>query len=145
MLFGQDRDRLRKLYCQAWESRRQGKPLQPLQAQIVAVIEKHPEYQAVMEKPEQALGREYLPELGETNPFLHMAIHLTIQEQIDTNRPAGIRELYKRLLMKTGDRHALEHKLMECLAEMIWRAQKDGKAPDEDQYLACIKSMATSD
>jgi len=66
MLFGQDRDQLRTFYCKAWESQRQGKPLQPLQAQIVSVIEKHPEYQAMLEKPEQALGREYLPELGET-------------------------------------------------------------------------------
>jgi hypothetical protein len=142
MLFGQDRDQLRKFYCQAWESQRQGKTLQPLQAQIVAVIEKHPEYHALLENSEQAVAREYLPELGETNPFLHLAMHLAIQEQIDTNRPAGIRELYHRLLMKTGDRHELEHKLMECLAEMIWQAQKDDKAPDEKRYLACIKSIA---
>jgi hypothetical protein len=141
MLFGQDRDQLRTFYCKAWESQRQGKPLQPLQAQIVSVIEKHPEYQAMLEKPEQALGREYLPELGETNPFLHMSMHLAIREQLDTNRPAGIRDLYHRLLIKTPDNHELEHKLMECLAEMIWQAQKDGKAPDEVRYLSCIKSI----
>ena len=145
MLFGQDRDQLRKFYCQAWESHCQGKPLEPLQARIVAVIEQHPEYQAVLENSEQALAREYLPELGETNPFLHIAMHLAIQEQIDTNRPAGIRELYNRLLIKTGDRHELEHKLMECLAEMIWQVQKYGKTPDEKRYLACIKSIAAED
>jgi len=145
MLFGQDRDQLRKFYCKAWESQRQGKPLEPLQAQIVSVIEKHPEYQALLEIPEQALAREYLPELGETNPFLHMSMHLAIQEQVDTNRPTGIRDLYNRLLIKTGDPHQLEHKLMECLAEMIWQAQKDGKAPDEEQYVACIKSIADDD
>lgn len=145
MLFGQDRDQLRTFYCKAWESQRQGKPLQPLQAQIVSVIEKHPEYQAMLEKPEQALGREYLPELGETNPFLHMSMHLAIREQLDTNRPAGIRDLYHRLLIKTPDNHELEHKLMECLAEMIWQAQKGGEAPDEARYLSCIRSIAEND
>ena len=99
MLFGQDRDQLRNFYCEAWEAQRQGKPLEPLQAQVVSVIEKHPEYHALLENPERALGREYLPELGETNPFLHLAMHLAIQEQVDTNRPTGIRDLYHRLLI----------------------------------------------
>lgn len=142
MLFGQDRDQLRKLYFQAWESQRRGRPLDPLQRQIVTVIEKHPEYQPLLENPEQALARDYLPELGETNPFLHMGLHLAIQEQVDTNRPAGIRDLYNSLLVKTGNRHELEHKLMECLAEMIWQAQKHGNTPDEEQYLACVESIA---
>jgi len=142
MLFGQDRDQLRKFYCEAWESQRQGKPLEPLQAQIVSVIEKHPEYHAFLENPDRALGKEYLPELGETNPFLHLAMHLAIQEQVDTNRPTGIRDLYNGLLIKYADNHGVDHKLMDCLAEMIWQAQKDGKAPDENRYLACIKSIA---
>ena len=142
MLFGQDRDQLRQFYCQAWEARRQGKTLEPLQAQIVAVIEKHPEYQTLLENADRALGKEYLPETGETNPFLHMGMHLAIEEQVSTDRPGGIRELYSNLLIKTGDPHVLQHKLMECLAEMIWKAQKDGKPPDEAQYLACIKTLA---
>ncbi len=145
MLFGQDRDQLRRFYCQAWEARREGRPLEPLQAQIVAAIEQHPEYQPLLEDTDQALGREYLPEAGETNPFLHLGMHLAIQEQVGTDRPTGIRELYSRLLRKTGDSHEVEHKLMDCLAEMIWRAQKDGQAPDEQQYLACIRSLAGED
>jgi hypothetical protein len=142
MLFGQDRDQLRTFYCHAWDAHRQGKPLEPLQVQIVAVVEKHPEYQSLLENPDQALGREYLPELGETNPFLHMGMHLAIQEQVSTDRPAGIRDLYNGLLIRTGNAHEVEHKLMECLAEMIWNAQKEGKTPDEAQYLACIKTLA---
>jgi len=142
MLFGQDRDQLRRMYCQAWQQYREGQVLEPLQAQIVAVIEQHPEYQPLLENPERALGREYLPELGETNPFLHMGMHLAIQEQVDTDRPAGIRDLYRRLAAKTGDTHALDHGLMECLAEMIWQAQRDGSVPDEQRYLSCIRAMA---
>ncbi len=142
MLFGQDRDQLRKMYCQAWESQRQGRPLEPLQKQIVAVIQKHPEYHYLLDNPDQAVAKEYLPEFGETNPFLHMGLHLAVQDQIDTDRPAGIRDLYNRLLLKTGDPHEVEHQLMECLAEMIWRSQKHGKIPDEKQYLACLESIA---
>jgi len=142
MLFGQDRDQLRGMYLQAWAAHREGRPLEPLQAQIVAVIEQHPEYHRLLENADQAMGREYLPEDGATNPFLHMGMHLAIREQVGTDRPAGIRALYQQSLMHTPDAHRLEHKLMDCLAEMIWQAQRDGVAPDEAHYLVCIKKLA---
>ena len=142
MLFGQDRDQLRAFYCQAWQDHRRGKPLQPLQAQIVSVIERHPEYHALLEHPERALSRDYLPESGQTNPFLHMGMHLAIQEQVSTNRPPGIRDLYRQLSLRCADEHQLQHQLMECLAEMLWQAQRDGTVPDEARYLGCIRALA---
>ena len=142
MLFGQDRNQLRSMYCEAWSRRRQRLPLDPLQTEIVAVIEQHPEYHPLLENANQALGREYLPELGETNPFLHMGMHLAIREQVGTDRPAGIRKLYQQLAVGNTDLHALDHQLMECLAEMIWQAQRDGSVPDEERYLNCIGILA---
>ncbi|MGD2076212.1 MAG: DUF1841 family protein [Gammaproteobacteria bacterium] len=142
MLFGQDRHQLRRTYCQAWAARRQGRPLEPLQAQIVAVVEQHPEYQRLLEDPDRSMSMEYSPESGETNPFLHMGMHLAIREQVDTDRPRGMRELYRRLLGSVGDAHALEHRLMECLAEALWQAQREGRAPDESRYLACVRTLA---
>lgn len=142
MLFGQDRDQLRGFYCRTWQDYRQGKPLQPLQAQIVAVIEQHPEYQSLLEHPERALSGEYLPEAGQTNPFLHMGMHLAIQEQVSTDRPAGVRDLYRQLLVRYPDAHQLQHRLMECLGEMLWQAQRDGRAPDEAHYLDCVRALA---
>ena len=142
MLFGQDRDQLRAFYCQAWRDHRGGKPLQPLQAQIVSVIERHPEYHALLEHPERALSRDYLPESGQTNPFLHMGMHLAIREQVSTDRPPGIRDLYRQLSLRCTDEHQLQHQLMECLAEMLWQAQRDGTVPDEARYLDCIRALA---
>jgi len=142
MLFGQDRDQLRGVYVEAWNFYRLGKTLNPLQAQIVAVIEQHPEYHSLLENADRAVSRDYLPELGETNPFLHMGMHLAIQEQIGSDRPAGIRKLYEQLLAKRTDSHDLQHQLMEYLAEMIWQAQRDGELPDEERYIACIKTLA---
>ncbi len=141
MLLGQDRNQLRGIYVQAWNFYRQGKSLEPLQAQIVAVIEQHPEYHSLLENADQAIDRDYLPELGETNPFLHMSMHLAIQDQVSTDQPAGIRKLYRQLRARITDRHELQHKLMECLAEMIWQAQKTGTPPDEAHYLDCLRSL----
>jgi hypothetical protein len=145
MLFGQDRDQLRRVYCEAWQRHRQSLPLEPLQAQIVAVVERHPEYHALLENPEQALGREYPPEMGATNPFLHMGLHLAIQEQISTDRPGGIRDLYRRLNEVCDDSHSADHRMMECLAEMIWQSQRDGTAPNEQRYLECIAKVSRRD
>lgn len=142
MIFGQDRDQLRKLYCAAWNNHRTGTPLEPLQAQIVQVVKLHPEYHALLENPERSLAREYLPENGETNPFLHMGMHIAIQEQVATNRPAGITSLYEQLLLEFGDAHDLQHRMMECLGEMIWKAQRDNRMPDEQHYLDCVQSIA---
>lgn len=133
---------MRGVYVEAWNLYRQGKSLNPLQTRIVAVIEQHPEYHSLLENTDQALGRDYLPELGETNPFLHMGMHLAIQDQIATDRPAGIRKLYEQLQAKVTDDHELQHNLMECLAEIIWQAQRDGELPNEERYIACIKTLA---
>ncbi len=142
MLFGQDRNQLRRMYCEAWSRHRQQLPVEPLQSEIVAVIEQHPEYHPLLENPDKALGKEYPPELGETNPFLHMGIHLAIREQVGTDRPKGIRALYQQLSVNSTDLHELDHRLMECLAEMIWQAQRDGSMPDEERYLDCVRALA---
>jgi hypothetical protein len=142
MLFGQDRDQLRRMYCEAWSRHQQHLHMDPLQAEIAAVVAQHPEYHALLENPDQAVGKEYLPDLGETNPFLHMGMHLAIREQVGTNRPEGILTLYQQLALGCDDLHHLDHQLMECLAEMIWQAQRDGSMPDEDRYLECMKKLA---
>jgi hypothetical protein len=144
MLYGNDRERMREVYCQAWARHRQGKPLQPLHARIVDVARQHPEYHRLLEDPEQSLHRDYPPELGETNPFLHMAMHLAIREQVETDRPPGIRGLYAALLRESGDSHRLEHGFMDCLAEALWQAQRDGGEPDEHRYLACLRKLGGS-
>jgi len=141
MLFGQDRNQLRSYYADVLKKLKQGQPLTPLEEQIAAVLQAHPEYQNLLGSSEQMLGKEYLPEFGQTNPFLHMGLHLGLREQIATNRPAGIRKLMQRLLRKMQDPHATEHAAMELLAEAIWQAQRDGQPPDDNRYLAKLKQL----
>jgi len=139
MIFSQNRDQLRQFYCEVWRKHGAGLALEPLEGQIRDVILLHPEYHSLLENPEQALGREYLPEFGATNPFLHMGLHLAIHEQLSTDRPAGIRALVIGLRSRWTDMHALEHQMMECLAESLWRSQRDGIPPDEVEYLDCLR------
>ena len=141
MLYGSDRDDLRRAYVDAWSKSRTGRALEPLERLLAGVIEEHGEYHAMLESPD-ALAREFLPEAGRSNPYLHMGLHVAIREQLATDRPSGVRGLYARLLPRFADAHRLEHALMECLAETLWDAQRAGTAPDEARYLDRVRRIA---
>lgn len=140
-MFGQDRDEIRQTYLTAWQRAQAGEALDPTQRAIADVVADHPEYQTLLSDPETALARDYTPEQGETNPFLHMGLHLALREQVGTDRPTGIRPLHARLAGRLGDEHEAEHRMMECLGQALWEAQRSGRAPDEAAYLECLKGL----
>ncbi len=141
-MFGNDRTQMRRMFTDSWTKMQQGMPLEPLEQLVAEIVRQHPEYHAMLEKPDSALQRDFLPEGGETNPFLHMAMHISIKEQLATERPAGIGDLYRQLVSRKGDPHEVEHLLMECLGEMLWEAQRNGTLPDEITYLECVRRLA---
>lgn len=139
MLFSQDRSTLRQMYFDAWRKSRNGEPLTPLEDQIASVIAMHPEYHAAMEGDTE--DRDFRPEDGKTNPFLHMGLHLAIREQIGTDRPAGIRAAYDALCTKLGDPHDAQHRMLDVLAETLWDAQRNNQPPDEARYLERLRRL----
>lgn len=142
MFHQQDRQELRRYYYRAWAKARAGEPLEPLEAIIADVIGHHPEYHGLLENADDdGLDRDYLPEGGQTNPFLHLGLHIAVREQLAANRPAGLIDIYRSLSAKSGDAHSTEHRMMECLAEVMWQAQRDGAAPDEQIYLARLRRL----
>ncbi len=137
MIFGQDRTSLRQTWREAWRKARDNQPLSPLEDQIVRVVEMHPEYHRTLESA-GAIERDYTPETGESNLFLHMGMHLAIHEQVSTDRPPGIAAIYRKAL-KNGDAHAVEHRFIECLGRMLWEASRSNQPPDEQAYLTCLR------
>ena len=137
-MISDQREQLRQFYCDSWNKHlKQQEKLNPLEQQVVAVIKEHPEYHTLLENTEASIGADYLPEMGDSNPFLHLGMHLGLREQISTDRPPGIAELYQRLVAKKGVQDA-EHEMIECLAEAIWQAQQNQTAPDDITYLDCL-------
>jgi hypothetical protein len=141
MLFGQNRDELRRFYVTAWRKHNEKRPIEPLEGMIIDIIAMHPEYHSLLADEEQALSHDYSPEQGQTNPFLHMGMHIAIREQLSTQRPAGINPAYEALMKQLGDNHQAEHRMMECLGEAMWQAQRNNTAPDEVAYLACLQTL----
>jgi len=140
-MFNPTRDEAREFLIGAWRKRREGALLEPMEDLAVQLIEKHPEYHAVLENPARFQDRNYLPEQGETNPFLHLMMHLSIEEQISINQPPGVRAHFVRLTRHFASEHDAQHHMMECLSEMIWQAQRNNTAPDADGYLSCMEKI----
>lgn len=132
---------MRRFFTEAWRKHRAGEPLQPLEQLIARIVQQHPEYHGILEQPEAVLEQDFPPEAGMSNPFLHMGMHISLQEQVVTDRPAGISAVYRELSHKAGDPHEAEHQLMECLGRMLWEAQQSNTAPDEKDYLECARNL----
>jgi hypothetical protein len=140
-MFSPDRTQMRRLFVEAWRKAKTQQALQPIEQLIAEVARQHPEYHRLLEAGESALDKEFLPEDGQTNPFLHMGMHISLQEQIGVDRPPGIRQLYQQLAAHNADVHETEHQLMECLGLSLWQAQRNGGMPDEQAYLECARKL----
>ena len=137
-MFEPSRDQARDFFFETWRKYRAGQPLVGLETVALDVVLAHPEYHPALADPERFRDRDYLPELGESNPFLHLSMHLSLEEQLAIDQPPGIASRFAALAARRGDRHVAMHDAMECLAEMMWRSQRDHAPPDGAAYLECL-------
>jgi len=142
MFDSMNREELRTMMCDAWQKYKNKLPMTPLETQITDVINLHPEYQKFFDAPGKYKDKDYLPELGEVNPFLHVSLHISIREQVGTDRPAGIQQLYQQLVVKhQGDHHTVEHRMFEVLIEMMCAIQRGEMMYDDNVYLEKLKAI----
>lgn len=129
---------VRNFFFELYQKFENKEALSELEKIAYCVILAHPEYNHVLNNKPKYLDSIWPIENGETNPFLHLSMHLTILEQLSINQPFGIRDLFQKLVDKFKDKHESEHHLIDCLGEMLWQAQKSQTPPDPTVYLACI-------
>ena len=138
-MFNPSREQVRNFFFDAWRKYREGRPLEGLETVGVEVMLLHPEYHHVLDDPDRFLDREYMPEDGQANPFLHMSLHVAVEEQLAIDQPPGIRGEFDRILADRGDRHDALHVVLECLGEVVWAAQRVRAVPDGASYLECLR------
>lgn len=142
MITNPNKDELRQVFFDTFDKWQNQKPMTSMESILVDIFEKHPEYHFMFKDPEKYKAQEFFPELGDTNPYLHMSLHMALLEQLATNRPAGIRDIYQNLYEKYhGDEHHVQHLMMEQIASEMYAAQQGQSLPDEQKYLHALKSL----
>ena len=129
-----------RFFFDTWRKYRAGETLSALEEMVLAVIALHPEYHPLFDDAKRNLERDYAPEDGAINPFLHLSLHLAIDEQLSIDQPPGLTAEFARIAAASGSVHDAKHALLECLAETIWQAQRAGGPPDQAFYLSCVAS-----
>jgi hypothetical protein len=142
-MFQPSREDVRRFFCAAWAKHCAGQPTSAQERIAIACILEHPEYHALLGRPDEALERDFPVEAGQQNPFLHLSMHLALEEQSSIDQPQGIQALLEGLRQRLGERHAAAHEAMECLGEILWRTQRGTLAADMDiinrEYLECLQ------
>ena len=142
-MFAPSQHDVRRFFCDTAAKLRDGRPLTALEALAAQWIDAHPEYRADLADVEAALAASYTVDEGRTNPFLHLAMHLSISEQCSIDQPTGIRAAVEQLAARRQSLHEAHHEVMECLGEMIWASQRSGLPPDGLAYLEAVRQRAT--
>ena len=145
-MFTPSRDDVRRFFCAAWRKHNDGSLVEPIEATALKWIVMHPEYHALLADEAQALARDFSVEQGQGNPFLHLSMHLALEEQLAIDQPPGIVAAFGRLAARSGDEHAAAHEAMECLGEIVWNAQRATLPVDaaaiNAAYLDCLHRRA---
>ena len=138
-MFAPSRDEARRFVIGAWTKFRAGEPLSDIERLVASLVAMHPEYQPLIEEGERHLEREWTPDGGAANPFLHLSLHLAVAAQLAIDPPPGIRAEFERLREARGDEHAALHAVLECLGETMWQAQRLRPGPGAGVYLDCLR------
>ena len=142
-MFNPSRNEVREFFFAIWSKAQAGSVLTPLEAMALSVVQAHPEYHDVLSNPDRYREREWTPEGGETNPFLHLSVHLAIEEQLSIDQPPGIRSIVQTLESKLGNAMDARHAVMDCLVEQVWQAQRNGVPFNNEAYLDCLRRRSS--
>jgi hypothetical protein len=140
-IFNPTREEVRRFFCDTWKKKTEEHILTPMEMIASDWMVQHPEYHALLSDPEGAVAQDYTPERGETNPFLHLSMHLSISEQISINQPPGIKAIAEKLAKKLGSAHEAQHAMMECLGQVMWESQREGQALSPEKYLEVLQKL----
>ncbi|ETD71153.1 hypothetical protein V757_06850 [Pelistega indica] len=136
-MFNPTRDQVREFFLSTWQKHQNKSVLAPIESIALKWILEHPEYHSLLSSAE-AKEQEFSISKGQTNPFLHLSMHLAIEEQISINSPPGIKNIFEQLAQKSNPHEAM-HEIMECLGQVIWESQRLGTPLNNNLYLELLQ------
>ena len=91
-MFNPSQEDVRRFFCAVYAKSQNAQPMDAIETLAGQWIAEHPQYHADLGDEEAAISRVYAEGSGQTNPFLHLSMHLSISEQCSIDQPRGIRQ-----------------------------------------------------
>ncbi len=126
-----------EIFFSAWEKHLRGEKLDSLETQIRKIIEMHPQVHELIEATLSSSAN--LTDI-DTEAFMHLAFHSILIEMISSDQPPGVRRLYDQLVVKAGDKHEAQHRMMTIIFD--WLVQEevfDLKQIDGEKLLSSMR------
>jgi hypothetical protein len=136
---------VRRFFCTIYAKAKTNQALEAIETIASLWIDEHPEYHAELADEATALASMQRQEDANSNPFLHLSMHLSISEQCSIDQPRGIRQAVELLTHRLDSLHDAHHAVMDCLGQMLWESQRAGRPPDGQAYIDCVQRQATRD
>lgn len=123
----------RVFFLQAWKKHLQGSKLSDLESQVRDVLLLYPQYIS-------ELNQDKTYPL-EDNPYIQMGLHLTVWDQVRTNRPEGIRPWFLEACVANSQKE-VEQLMLMVLRQTVYVSYQAGNLPCEQKYLNILKNSA---
>lgn len=138
-MFNPSLEQARSFFIEVWNKYKLSRIMTPIEETTATWILKHPQFHNDLSNKE-SIKNIYNSNCQESNPFLHLSMHLTVSEQLIIDQPYGIKAVYKKLIMN-NDPHTAAHKIIKCLTLTIRNSQDQGTALDSNKYIRLIREL----
>ncbi|AGF49226.1 DUF1841 family protein [Candidatus Kinetoplastidibacterium galati] len=138
-MFNPSLDQARYFFIEVWNKHKLSKTLTPIEKTTIACILEHPQFYKDLDNKE-SIKNSYNSNFPESNPFLHLSMHLAISEQLLIDQPCGIKAAYNKLIT-SNDPHTAIHKIIKCLTLTIQYSQTHRLELDSNKYMNLIKDL----
>ena len=144
-MFNPSQSDVRRFFCAVHAKSHNQQPMDALETLAGQWLQEHPEYAPELADVDAAVAKIFDGAGGASNPFLHLAMHLSISEQCSIDQPRGLRQAVELLAARRNSLHDAHHEAMECLGKLLWESQRSGRPPDGSAYIECVQRRATAD
>jgi len=111
------------------------------EATLAEMLKQHPEYFDIWEHADAFPPGEEVLRDG-VNPFVHVTIHQTVENQIADRTPPQTAETLEALMRAGYTRHEAIHAIGAIVADEIFEILRDDRPFDEDSYVKALQYLA---
>lgn len=140
MMFDISTQGVRLFLAEVWR-KRFSLHLQPIEVMTLKIINAHPQYHHILENIDSYLNKNWSALSRDSNPFLHLSLHLSLQEQVSIDQPPGIAVIHQKLCDRYGNWLEAEHQMMDALLELLSNVGLSNKDFDMNMYLDRLKQL----